>query len=322
MRTLLHFALYVGSAAALLAGCGVLPGMPQSRSVPAHAGGSAVPSYLYVADPVLHAVVAFDGSGNEVAEKKFNGPLPEDVVTDSRGHVYVNVFTTSGSTSVQEYTHDLGRLIAVYRPFGLTYTMAVDASDNLYVESQSAEGFEQNILRYPYGSTRARHNYRIRKRSTWTTTMAGISVRGNALYTMIIFSAPVEPLIRQCFVNGSGECHDVRTGGPNSATCGFTTANRHEVYGIAVSSTNKIEYDTIKRSWSKTHHDIDLPPGYGLGVQCNFHSYKGDVWTTVQGSKLAEALEVDVDHRKVIDAVGAGYLKHPTAAYYGNGLSE
>ena len=330
-------ALCASMSIAMLGGCGgsqppigAPDTIPQSHSISARVvDGSAVPSYLYVADPGLRAIVAFDSAGNKVVEKTFNTRHPIDVVTDSRGHVYVDLYK-NGLTSVLEFTHNLGQRIAEYHPPGYTFTMTVDAKDNLYIESASAGGFEQDIVQYPYGSTRAQRTYRIVKDSPATTTMAGISVRENILYTMVIFSPifPIGPFIICCFVNGSGRCRGIGKATPiYGGPCGFTIANRRQVYGVTFYepyAINEIEYDTLGRSWSKRHHDIDLPAGYQFGVWgCQFHSYLGDVWTAVSGNSSlpGEALEVDVDQGKIINTIGAGYLQKPNAAYYGNGFT-
>lgn len=80
---------------------------------------------------------------------------------------------------------------------------------------------------------------------------------------------------------------------------------------------------SIGKDWYKTSHRIDLPSGYGFGNgNCHFHTYHNHVWAVVQSSsEPAEALEVDVDHGKVITALGAGHLKTPNAAYYGKGFA-
>lgn len=183
-------------AVAMLAGCagaqppiGATGQVPQTSAIAAHAEPGAVSSYLYVADPGLHAIIAFDPAGNKVAEKTFKTLVPVDVVTDSRGHVYADVFTKNNFSSVREYTHSLDHQIAEYHPPGFSSTMTVDVDDNLYVESESAGGFQQAIVRYPYGSTRVEHTYKVLRNAPSTATMAGISVRGKVLYTTIVMQS-------------------------------------------------------------------------------------------------------------------------------------
>ena len=96
------------------------------------------------------------------------------------------------------------------------------------------------------------------------------------------------------------------------------------VYGVYLQRTTKIQYSTIGKLWRKTHHNIALPPGYGFGNGiCNFHGYEGDVWLGVESSSQpSEVLEIDVAQGTVVTTIGAGYLKTPKAAYYGNGLTR
>jgi hypothetical protein len=320
-----RYALTVSTAAALLTGCGRsqppigAPGaMSQSLSVK-HADNRVAQTYLYVADPALHGVVAFDASGNKVAERLFNRLAPVDIVTDTRGHVYTIVFSKKNSSTVLEFTHDLDRQIAEYHPPAFSYAMTVDADDNLYVGSETAGGFHQAIVRYPYGSTEVAHTYDLGY-APGTSNLAGISIRGKILYAMFVPSAgsPWPPTVMHCSVNGAGRCLESKRPRPGTAKCGFAISNRHLVFG----EWNGIEYDTIGKDWSRHRHDIALPAGYSLGDgNCHFHSYKSAVWVVVQSSSgPAEALDVDIDRGKVISTVGAGYLKAPNAAYYGNGF--
>jgi hypothetical protein len=328
-----RYALTSHAAAAVLVGCGAAQppiqtpsAALQSHAIATRAERVAPPSYLYVADPRLHAIVAFDSDGNMVAEKIFKALAPVDVVTDSRGHVYTAVYTNSGFSSILELTHTLDREIARYHPPGFTSTMAVDASDNLYVNSAVAGGFDQNIVQYPYGSTRAGHTYSIVVKGLATSLMAGISARKNVLYAMTIFGYTfhMPPLTSRCLLSGSYGCDSEGKGSPHYATCGYTTtANRQQVYGVNVEARNKIEYDTIGGSFRKRRHDIDFPPGYWFGnINCNFHGYRDKVWAGVQSSSgPAEVLEVDVDQGKIVKTIGAGILEAPQAAYYGNGFT-
>ena len=264
-----RYALGACVAAAMLAGCGGSqppiggPGaMPQTSAHAAHAEHAAVPSYLYVADASTQrpAIIAFDAAGNKAAEKRFKSGGPVDVVTDSRGHVYAIVYDQSYDSSVFEYTHNLGRTIAEYHPAGFATTMAVDAADNLYVQSESAGGEQENIVSYRYGSTQVDHTYSIVNGPP--NEMLGISVRGNTLYTLIAFvdSDPSNLLI-QCDINSSAQCDDY--GGPVVPYCGFTTADRDYVYAPTTYDFDEIRYYAIGKP-SSTYHSMSLPDGYGF----------------------------------------------------------
>lgn len=322
---LVRYALSCCVAAAVLAACGGSqpPGAkPQSPTIATHAERSAVPSYLYIADASTQrpAIIAFDAAGNKVAEKRFKSGGPVDVVTDSRGHVYADVFNKEFASSVFEYTHGLDRTIAEYHPPGFTTTMAVDAADNLYVQSES--GLQQSILRYRYGSTRVDHTYHIVESTPGVTTMLGISIRANTLYTLIAFNGFSFPtLLRQCDIKGAGQRCYVDYDGPEYPFCGFTTADQDFVYAPAVYAYDEIGYNPIGKGYTTQGHTMRLPQGYGFKSNCIFHSYGAYAWVTlVSASEPAEAAEIDLHRGVVKRTIGAGYLVAPQAAYYGNGF--
>jgi hypothetical protein len=197
--------------------------------------------------------------------------------------------------------------------------MAVDAADNLYVQSESAGGEQENIVSYRYGSTQVDLTYSIVDGPP--NEMLGISVRGNTLYTLIAFvdSEPSNLLI-QCDINGAAPC--IYHNGPIEPYCGFTTADRDYVYAPITYDFDEIRYYPIGKPWS-TYGSMSLPDGYGFSplAGCIFHSYGADVWVTIQGdSKPAEAAEIDLDRKVVKRTIGAGFLDIPLAAYYGNGF--
>jgi hypothetical protein len=330
MRTYARYALSIGAAAVLLAGCGGsqpplgAPGaMPQGSAIVAHADRGAVPSYLYVADASTQqpAIIAFDTAGNKVAEKRFKSGGPVDVVTDSRGHVYAIVFNKSYDSSVFEYTHNLDRQLAEYHPTGFSTTMTIDAADNLYVQSESAGGTQENIVRYRYGSTQIDHVYPIIEGPP--NTMLGISVRGKSLYTLIAYveSEPSSLIIR-CPIDGAGHCDSYDFS--FYPFCGFTTTAHDYVNAPTSYDYEEILYFPIRKDFQSHRHSMTLPTGYGFNDQggCLFHSYGAYVWVPLMSdSAPAEAAEIDLHRKEVIRTIGAGYLDTPQAAYYGNGFT-
>lgn len=332
MRTLglSQYALTIGSAAALLAGCngsqapiGVPVAMQQSGAIAEHPVRGSIPQYVYVADSGLKAVIAFDIAGNKVAQKAFSNLIPADVVTDSRGHVYVDVSVPYGPTEVLEYTHNLDRRIAKYSPPGFGYTMAVDSNDNLYVESASAGGFYESIVRYPYGSTQVQRTYTILEGAPRPASMEGIAMDGKVLRTIINIQ-DFPPFRRRCKIDGTEPCHGDDKDTPPYGECGYTSANQYLVYGVYLQRATKVQYSTIGKLWRKDHHNIALPADYGLDAGfCNFHGYEGDVWLGVESdTQPSEVLEIDIAQGTVVTTIGAGYLETPRAAYYGNGLAR
>jgi hypothetical protein len=298
--------------------------MPQSQNtISTHVDRGTVASYLYVADVGLRAIVAFDAAGNKVVEKSFTSGGAVDVVTDSRGHVYAIVYNSSSyASAVYEYTHSLDRRIAEYHPPGFSTTMTVDAADNLYVQSESAGGSVENIVRYPYGSTQVDHTYSIQTNGP-NTEMLGISVRGSNLYTLLVAIIPIQQIIR-CSINGTGPCQYYNFSFP--PFCGFTTADKDFVYGDLGGTLNKpmqIGYNPM-RTPSGDFHRMNLPVGYGFNGYggCIFHSYGIYAWVPlVSASAPAEVAEIDAHRRVVNRTIGAGYLETPQAAYYGNGFT-
>jgi len=320
-------ALSVCTVAFALAACGGTqapiggPGaMPLSRVIATHAERGAVPSYLYVADASAQqpAIIAFDAAGNKVAEKTFKSGGPVDVVTDSRGHVYAIVYNKSYDSSVFEYTHNLDRTIAEYHPPNSSTTMTIDAADNLYVQSESSGGVQENIVRYRYGSTKVDHTYHIVTGPT--NEMLGISVRGNTLYTLIAAYTLGDQVV-QCDIKGAKLCQYYNA--TISGLCGFTTAHRDYVYAPKITGDDRVAYNPIGKPFNTYSHSMRLPDGYRFNALggCIFHSYGSDVWVTLQGdSKPAEAAEIDFRRKVVKRTIGAGFLVAPNAAYYGNGF--
>lgn len=329
MRTSVNFALSSCVAVISVAGCGgsQLPiraagSMPQSSAIGTHAERGAVPTYLYVADASTQrpAIIAFDAAGNKVAEKRFRSGGPVDVVTDSRGHVYADVFNKEYASSVFEYTHSLDRTIAEYHPPGFTTTIAVDAADNLYVQSET--GLQQSILSYHYGSTQVDHTYHILENAPGVTKMIGISVRANTLYTLIAFNDfSFATVLSQCDTKGARQCH-LDNDGPEYPFCGFATADQDFVYAP---DNDEIRYYPIGNPYGSQAHTMPLPNGYSFNQYggCIFHSYGAYVWVTLQSDSETtepEAAEIDLARGVVKRTIGAGLLDNPQAAYYGNGF--
>ncbi len=152
------------------------------------------------------------------------------------------------------------------------------AAGNRVAAAGGDKQIQAKIVRYPYGSTQVQHTYNIVTNAPTTSTMAGISVRGKRfvhIYTIFTLLSN-QPTANPLLVNGSGGCSSEGKDGPGYGTCGFTTSNRHLVFGVTLDETDAIEYDAIGGSWYKSHHGIDLPRGYSFGnLGCNFHSYKG-----------------------------------------------
>jgi hypothetical protein len=313
MRGLAYLAFTVG-AAALLSGCGA----------PFETGASGLPfafratraahddAYLYIADLGLQAVIAFDGKGNKVAEGTFGGLTPVDVVTDSHGNVYVDVFNDKGHYTVLEYSHTLDHEIANYNPPGQSGMMTIDIDDNLYVEDYTGSWID--VAEFAYGSTKVLRTFRVSELYEGGA-MLGMSARDGMLY--VLYNDQLGIHFSRCAI-ASGKCVDDDKQRPNSAYAGFTTTERFFVYGgfnhdIGFSRSTK----------PKRHGSIRLPSGYSLPSLASLHSYESSAWSVMvgNGSHPAQAFRVDPPGRKIDATVGAGYLNFPTAAYYGNGFT-
>jgi hypothetical protein len=74
------------------------------------------------------------------------------------------------------------------------------AAGNRVAAAGGDKQIQAKIVRYPYGSTQVQHTYNIVTNAPTTSTMAGISVRGNVLCTFILFSPffPISPQLTRC----------------------------------------------------------------------------------------------------------------------------
>ncbi|MBV9718082.1 MAG: hypothetical protein JOZ77_02100 [Candidatus Eremiobacteraeota bacterium] len=302
-----------------LAGCASPSAASDSTSQALPLGGREANSagYLYVADRALKAVMAFDRYGNKVAEKKFS-QIPFDVVTDSKGHVYVDtLYSTDGTFKIHELTHELNGEVAEYSTPGYAGTMTVDADDNLYVEDREFEKnvIAEDVVMYPYGSTTIGKTYLVGS-ETGASRMTGISVRGSTLYAPVSLDLG-STYMYECPVDQPGNCAYKYT--VESATCGFTTTDRLALYGDEAFLARYQIADSRERGV------VDLPQGYTLGWAgfCNLHNDGHLVWGAMRSSTSnpAEAVEVDMDRGFIQTTIGAGYLSEPVAAYNGNGFT-
>jgi DNA-binding beta-propeller fold protein YncE len=171
-------ALIAATALLALAACsGATSPTNPSAAMPALAR-PASSSNLYVADQGLNAVVEFDSQGKKVAQKSL-GQTPLDVITDSRGNVYL----LTAERAVHEFTHDLGRVI---RQYSLnsddSVALAIDAGDNLYVEGRGYSARDSFVAKYAYGSSKVEKIYKFpcAQAGEWRTD--GIAVRGDRLF--------------------------------------------------------------------------------------------------------------------------------------------
>jgi hypothetical protein len=277
-------------------------------------------SNLYVADQGLNAVVELDSQGNKVAEKSF-GPKPLDVVTDSRGNVYL----LTAEFVVHELTHNLGRVIRQYSPNSyLSVALAIDANDNLYVQGWNyARG--AFVARYAYGSSKIEKVYKMPFSISGGAKVGGISVRGTRLFFAVDsnFTVP-KTTLWACSLAGTS-CKRLQPVGIDSLYgCGFTTTRRFAVYGAGAAAYAFHPYSAWQFSQGSK---ISLPTGYFFGNDngfCNLHNYGIFVWGTMktsQASRPAEAVELDTSQDNVAATVGGGVLSVPVAAYYGNGFT-
>jgi len=285
-------------------------------------GGSALSSDLYVADQGLDAVVEFNAQGKKVGEVSF-GPKPLDVVTDSHGNVYV----LTAEDVVHKLTHNLGRVIGQYTP-NRTYPRAltIDANDNLYVQAVKYSDASAVATRYPYGSSKPDKIYKVRFSGGGALT--GISVRGNTLYFAAETDSPSPPTayLWGCPIDGSGSCkfllaHPIFF----FYGCGFTTTAKYAAYGKTLNANAVDGFHPYTSSNASKARVVHLPKGYRLGTGfCNLHNYGSFVWggmSPFRKSPPAEAAEFDLEHKAVHATVGAGVLRLPVAAYYGNGFT-
>jgi hypothetical protein len=197
-------------------------------------------------------------------------------------------------------------------------TMTIDGSDNLFVEGNS--GY-MTYVEYPYGSTTVAKTYSMG--GYVNGNIAGISVRGNRLFLASFTLNPSESAtLFECPLDGSGKCVQKVT--VNDYGCGYTTTRRFSVYNFYNQGAVKYHpFDAWRHGDSRI---INLPSGYyfGNGQYCNFHSRGQFVWSgmrSVNGSQPAVAVELDMDHNEPRATVGAGYLKEPVSAYFGNGFA-
>jgi len=308
------FSLATGLLAlASCAGSGSPSGAPV-HSLPFQRERHLLTKNLYVADRLLEAVIAFDGSGRKIAEYKVN-EVVLDVVTDSRGHVYVVYSAPNGSDEVLELSHDLSSVIATYRPGDLGFNLGIDANDNLYVGHLVQSGV--SIYQYPYSSTKVAYVYRLPQIGP---LILGISVRNGIIY------APEEAPF------GAYSLFACKVGMPNSCTlkydinggedCGFTTTGDEAVltwFGRPF---------TVRKfalSRDRGRGRFDLPRGYGPGWGgfCALHNYGSPVWLPIANSKTRPpvVIEMDMSSGDILAKVGAGALSGPVAAFYGNGFT-
>ncbi len=317
-------ALFAGTVAVLLAGCGgaVSPTFSSTAAEAPQSERDSITSNLYVADYGLQAVVEFDSHGNKVGERKFRYQRPIDVVTDSYGNVYV-MAKYSDQVTVVELSHDLSKQIALYTPT-VGQAMTIDANDNLYVGGARVySGI--SVYEYPYGSTHAKKKYSPCCGGA-PYFVGGISVRGNYLYVVaypVEYNTPDGPTVSACPLSGSKECTSKLLGGsfPHS-TCGFTTIAHYSVYGDgrAIDTSHPLMSVSLRRTHRKR---INLPTGYYMMSNCSLHNDGQYVWggmMTAKGSQPAVALELDPVAKDIRATVGAGDLDEPTGAYYGNGF--
>ncbi len=269
---------------------------------------------LYVADRLRKAVVAFDVHGRKIAEYRARAVV-SDVVTDSRGHVYVIYAADNGTDEVKELSHDLSTVTATYQPGGLDFNLAIDAQDNLYVGHATQSGV--SIYEYAYGSTRVAVIYPLHQAGP---RLLGISVRNGILY------APVEApfgtySLFACMVGSANSCkliYDI-SGGED---CGFTTTGRNaDVTWFG----NPFTIRKFELSRFRQRGEFDLPPGYAPGWDtfCALHNYHSFVWLPIASSPTGPPLAIEMDMRNgaVVAEVGAGSLTGPVAAFYGNGFT-
>jgi hypothetical protein len=269
---------------------------------------------LYVTDRALKAVIAFDGGGRKIAEYDFK-EVVFDVVTDSRGHVYVVHAADDGTDQVRELSHDLSTVIAAYRPSALGFDLAIDADDNLYVEHLTQSG--ESIYEYPYGSTHVEKVYPI---PAVGLDITGISVRDGIIYAPVKVDEADYQLF-SCQVNVPASCANRYN--VTGTDCGFTTtaSNGAYVWYGKPYFIRKIELDQYRGRGK-----IDLPAGYqpGWAGFCALHNYGHFGWlpiTGTSGTGSAQAIEFDLQHGHVAERVGAGVLSKPVAAFYGNGFT-
>ncbi len=269
---------------------------------------------LYVADRLLKAVIAFDVHGKKVAEYAAK-TIVSDVVTDSRGHVYVIYAANDGTDEVKELSHDLSSVIATYRPGGLGFNLAIDANDTLYVGHITQSGV--SIYGYPYGSTRVAVVYPLHQSGR---RILGISVRNGIIYV------PVEaPLVTYslfaCTVGSANSCdltYDISGG----VDCGFTTTGSDaDVSWFGSPFTiRKFELSRFRQRGK-----FDLPAGYapGWNTFCALHNYGSSVWLPIANSSTGppHAIEMDMNNGHILARIGAGSLAGPVAAFYGNGFT-
>ncbi len=269
---------------------------------------------LYVADRATEAVIAFDAGGTKIAQYNAKAAV-FDVVTDRRGHVYVIYGAHNGTDEVKELSHDLSRVIATYRPGGIGFNLAIDANDNLYVGHATQSG--ASIYEYHYGSTRLAAIYPLR--FSWPR-MLGISVRNGIIYSSV--QTPFRTYsFFACTVGSIDSCR-LRYEITGAADCGLTsTGSDVEVTWFGSPFTVR-KLDTSRfRQVGK----LDLPSGYAPGWAsfCALHDYRDAVWLPVLSSSKSESLAIEMDMRRgaVLARIGAGTLRGPVAAFYGNGFT-
>jgi hypothetical protein len=274
----------------------------------------ATTELLYVTDRALKAVIAFDGTGRNVAERAF-AHVVFDVVTDSRGHVYVMYAADNGTDEVAELSHDLKTVMANYSPGGLGFDLAIDANDNLYVEHLSESG--EAIYEYPYGSTGIGTVFPV---PAFGLQMTGISVRNGVIYTPIKVNKADYELF-SCRLNPSARCSFEYV--VDGIDCGFTTTPQDAafVWFGRPYFIQKLALEKFKRR-GRAH----LPEGYqpGWAGFCALHNYGHFAWlpiTASSGTGSAQAIEVDLTTGNITAHVGSGVLNKPVAAFYGNGFT-
>jgi hypothetical protein len=268
---------------------------------------------LYVTDRALQAVVAFDDSGQKVAEYDFNNVV-FDVVTDSHGNVYV-MYAAHGTDKVKELSHDLSSVIATYSTGALGFNLAIDAHDNLYVEHVADAGEE--IYEYRYGSTTPRRIYEV---ADGGIGMTGMSVRDGFIYTPVRVYQ-VEHEFFSCRIDTSAGCtlEYVVAG----ADCGFTTTTNN---GAFVSYGSPYFIRKIALSEYRKRGRVELPPGFqpGWAGFCALHNYGHFGWlpiTPSSGPGSAQVVELNLHGGNIVASIGSGVLSEPVAAFYGNGFT-
>jgi len=317
-RSGLAGALAIGAAAALLAACGgsqppigAPDATPQSQKMTLPEASTS--SKVYVADNA-HAVIEFDASGRELAKATMKA-IPLDVVVDSHGHVYV-LGAAGSSWRVWELTSDLQHRIATYETPNIALTMTIDANNNLYVSDSDYQSGYEHVIEYSYGSTKIAKTFLVGWAPGGPPTLAGISVSGNNLFTILYPGGRPDDFLKQCRLAGSS-CKSIA--GLLDDSCGFTMTTGS--IGEKAFGTGVALLKIIPGRGYKDIGVIKLPAGYYIGWAayglCNLHGRGKFFWTTMANSTTGDAVAVEFNATtgKMVKTIGSGYLERPVAAY-------